>query len=82
MKLHPKQASAWGTVGMILIIAASGCSKAPDPAPAASASDPKLTDNRIQSIQNDPSLSPADKEKAIAVLKSRQSGAAPQTAPQ
>lgn len=57
-----------------LVVMGAGCSKAPNATPPASVSDAQTSNNRIQSIQNDPRMSPADKEKALAILKSRQSG--------
>ncbi|BCM94398.1 hypothetical protein IAD21_06305 [Abditibacteriota bacterium] len=80
MKLCYQRGIVWGASLTLLLVVGAGCSKAPEPALPTSVSDPQLTNSRVAAIQNDPHMSPADKERAIATLKSRQSGAGAPTA--
>lgn len=59
-----------------LFVALAGCSKTPVPTSQNVGPGPQLTDSRIESVQSNPNMSPEEKQKAIAILKSRETGAA------
>lgn len=72
MKLCSEKRILLGAALPLLLVIGAGCTKTPEAPTTMSASDPQLTNSRITAIQNDPQMSAAEKEKAIAVLKQRQ----------
>ena len=81
MKTNCTKAGLWGALAALLILTSVGCGKAPVANSQNVGPSPQLTDKRIEAIQNDASLSPDAKQKAIAILKSREAPAPAAPAP-
>ena len=76
MKISLSRIGIWSATAALLAVGGFGCNKAPAPvAPQTLAPSSQITDSRISSIQNNPSMSPDAKQKAIVILKSREAGA-------